>query len=106
MNQEHNVQGVVQEQLKNIFPTAIEVITNPKGFFSRMPKTGGFVPPLVFMVVLGLVSGLVLAVLSLMGIAPVGAAISGLVSVILMPIVVAIFGFVGAAVLYLELIRK
>jgi hypothetical protein len=100
MEKEQNVQAQIQDQLKGIVPTAMEVITNPKEFFSRMPKTGGFVPPLVFMVALGLVSGLITAVLSLMGLGLAGAAMSGLAAIILIPIVVAIFGFVGAAILF------
>ncbi len=65
MENQQNVQASIQEQLKGIFATVIEVITNPKGFFSEMPKTGGFQQPLVFMVVLGVVSGLITSILSL-----------------------------------------
>lgn len=101
MENQQNVQADIQEQLKGIVPTVIEVITNPKGFFSKMPKTGGFVQPLLFMVVLGVVSGLITSVLSLVGVGPAGAMLSGLAAVILIPIVVAIFGFVGAAILFL-----
>jgi len=30
--------------------TAVKVLTSPSEFFRQMPKTGGFVEPLVFMI--------------------------------------------------------
>lgn len=33
--------------------TALEVIKNPVGFYKKMTKTGGFISPLIFMVVMG-----------------------------------------------------
>ena len=47
--------------------TAIKVVTSPAVFFKQMPKTGGFGEPLVFMMVMGLVAGIVNAVLSFIG---------------------------------------
>lgn len=94
------IQEEVQRQVKGIVPVVREVITDPGGFYSRMPRTGGFLQPLVFMVVLGVVSGLILSVLSLIGLAPGEGLITGLAALIFVPIMVGIFGFVGAAILY------
>ncbi|MDA8078867.1 MAG: YIP1 family protein [Nitrospiraceae bacterium] len=80
--------------------TAIKVITAPQAFFREMPKTGGFLDPLVFMVVMGVIGGLIQAVLMVVGLHPVAGLAAGLSSVILIPIFVAIFGFVGAAILF------
>lgn len=90
----------VQQQIKGVLPAAKEVIISPADFYSRMPRTGGFLQPLVFMVVLGVVSGLILALLSLTGLAPGEGVAAGLAALIFVPIVVGIFGFVGAAILF------
>ena len=44
--------------LTEIRDTAIKVLTSPSEFFREMPKTGGFVEPLIFMVVMGIIGGL------------------------------------------------
>ncbi|MFP4084692.1 MAG: YIP1 family protein [Desulfonatronovibrio sp.] len=90
----------VQDELQGIVQSAIDVITKPRDFFSRLSSTGGFLSPLIFMVVMGVVAGLILSVLSLVNLTPVGAVAAGLASFIIMPIVIAVFGFVGAAVLF------
>lgn len=87
------------EQIKATPATALEVITNPAGFFRQMPKTGGFLAPLLFMVVMGAIGGVLQAILGLFGLGS-GDMISGLIALILMPIMVAIFSFVGAAILF------
>lgn len=83
------------------FPqTAIKVLTSPAAFFREMPKTGGFVEPLVFMVVMGVISGLVQAIFSLLGLNIAGGIAIGMAAIIMMPVFIAIFGFVGAAILF------
>jgi len=80
--------------------TAVRVITQPAAFFREMPKTGGFVEPLVFMVVLGVVSGLIQAVLSMLHLSVAGGAMTGIAAIVIMPIAIAIFGFVGAGIAF------
>lgn len=80
--------------------TAIKVITQPAAFFREMPKTGGFVEPLVFAVALGVVSGAIQAVTGILHLHPVGGAAAGVASIVLVPVFVAIFGFVGAGILF------
>ena len=81
--------------------TAMKVLTSPAEFFKEMPKTGGFVEPLVFMIAMGVVAGLLQSILSVLRF-QVGAGMAmGLGSVILLPIMIGIFGFVGAAILFL-----
>ncbi len=89
--------------------TAIKVITQPALFFREMPKTGGFVEPLVFMVAMGVVSGiiggLVTAVFSMVGFHLGAGMVAGFAAIFMMPIFYAvgsaIFGFVGAAILFI-----
>ncbi len=88
--------------------TAIKVVTSPAEFFRQMPKTGGFLEPLVFMVVMGVVSGvlsgLFLALSSVLGFHLYPGSQMGITAIVLMPIMYAIgsaiFGFVTAAVLF------
>jgi hypothetical protein len=81
--------------------TAMKVLTSPSEFFKEMPKTGGFVEPLVFMIAMGIVAGLLQSILSVLRF-QVGAGMAmGLGSVIILPIMIGIFGFVGAAILFL-----
>ncbi|MFN2368820.1 MAG: YIP1 family protein [Desulfurivibrionaceae bacterium] len=85
--------------MKTVPATALEVITNPTGFFRQMPKTGGFLPPLLFMALMGVAGGLLQVILALVGLG--GDLMSGLLAVILIPLLVGIFSFVGAAILFM-----
>ncbi len=79
---------------------AIKVLTSPAAFFREMPKTGGFIEPLVFMAIMGVVAGLVQAVLTMAGLS-VGMGVGmALAVVIIYPIVIAILGFIGAAIVF------
>lgn len=75
------------------------VITNPVEFFRTMPKTGGFGDPLVFAVVIGVVVGIIQAVIGFVTIqgalryASLGAIVMG-------PIGALIGSFIGAAIIF------
>jgi hypothetical protein len=80
--------------------TALKVVMSPAAFFREMPKTGGYVEPLIFMVAMGVVSGLLQAVFSFLGLqfkASIGMALS---SIVIFPIVIAVMGFVAAAIMF------
>jgi hypothetical protein len=80
--------------------TAVRVITSPAAFFREMPRTGGFGGPIVFMMVMGLAAGIVNAVLSIIGL-HIGMGIGmALVSIIIYPLVGAVLGFIGAAIVF------
>ena len=87
--------------LASIQKTAMRVLTSPSAFFREMPKTGGFVDPLIFMVAMGIISGLIQTIFSLISLNIAGGMAMGVASIILVPILVGIFGFVGAAILFL-----
>ena len=82
--------------------TAINVVTNPSGFFQGMPKTGGFLEPLVFAVIMGVIAGIIQAILSFIGLgaAGYGGGMSGFGMILFMPIAAAIGSFIGAAILF------
>lgn len=84
--------------------TAVNVVTKPAEFFQSMPKTGGYLEPLVFAVIMGLLAGIIQAVMSLFGLGHGGAygagMRSGLSMIIFMPIAVAVGSFIGAAIYF------
>jgi hypothetical protein len=86
--------------LRSIPQTALSVLLTPSTFFREMPRTGGYVEPLVFMVAMGVVAGLIQSVFSILGL-HVGAGLAmGAASIVVLPILIAISGFIGAAILF------
>jgi hypothetical protein len=84
--------------VESIPQVAIKVITNPVEFYQNMRKSGGYVEPLVFMVALSVVAGVFSAVLSVIGFGVATAMTAGVIAVILVPIFVIIFSFIGAGI--------
>lgn len=83
--------------------TAINVVTKPAEFFRGMPKTGGFLEPLVFAVIMGLITGIIQMIFSFIGLVPAGAGrgmMAGFGMIIFMPIAAAIGSFIGGAILF------
>jgi hypothetical protein len=86
--------------LTAILKTAMKVLTSPPSFFKEMSKTGGFLEPLIFMVVMGVIGGLVQTIFSFFSLHIAGGMAMGIASIIFVPILIAIFGFLGAAILF------
>jgi hypothetical protein len=83
--------------------TAVNVITNPANFFQGMPKSGGFLEPLVFAIIMGFIAGIIQAILSFIGLGPgagYGGGMSSFSMIIFMPIAAAIGSFIGGAILF------
>ncbi len=98
--EERNMETSMDKNISNIFNTAVKVITNPADFYGGMPKAGGFVDPLIFMVVMGVITGVVNAVLSLVGIGFAKSFFMALASIVWIPIMAAVFSFIMAAILF------
>ncbi|MBI5097640.1 MAG: YIP1 family protein [Nitrospirae bacterium] len=79
---------------------AINVLRSPSIFYREMPKAGGFVEPLVFMVVMGVIGGLLQFIFNIIGLHAAEGFAMGAASVIMLPIAIAIGGFIGAAILF------
>ena len=80
----------------------VRIITAPAEFFRKMPKKGGFLEPLVFALVMGLIASMILAIWSLLDLGYGGGASPGLaaifLSIIYLPVIFAIASFIGAAI--------
>lgn len=75
------------------FSTVIEdakkIITDPVAYYRDMPTTGGFVEPVIFVLVMGAITGLIAALTG-----------AGLSATLKMPIAMVIGSFISAALLY------
>jgi hypothetical protein len=100
MEKNTGVQTDIQSVITSIMNRMVQVITNPVGFYRSMPKTGGLVEPIIFMIAMGLIAGILRTIISVLGLGLTGSSMMGAASIILMPIFVTIFGFVGAAILF------
>lgn len=84
----------------SIVTDMLAVLTKPADFFKNMPKEGGYVAPLIFMVAMALATAIVMAVIGLLGFGAFGMMAMGFMGIIIFPVMAAIFGFVGAAILF------
>ncbi len=89
-----------KEQIQKIKTTGISVITRPAEFFRSMPKTGGFADPLIFIAIMGALSGIIHAVFSIIGLGMNVSFLTAIGLIIIMPIVVVIFSFIGAGIFF------
>ncbi len=86
--------------IQGIIATAKAVITDPTTFFRGMPRSGGFVDPVIFIVATSIASVLVAVVLSIFG-SNAAAMFGGLVvGFVLGPLVTVLFSFFWAAVFF------
>ena len=88
-------------RLSTIIDNAGRMLKDPAGFYRDMEKAGGFLDPLIYVVVMAAGTGLIIAVLSLLGAGMTGAIAIGLAAVIVFPIFAVIGSFIAAAMLFL-----
>lgn len=86
--------------INRVIADALEVIQHPKAFYRRMPRDGGYVEPVIFLVVMAFASGVILTVFSLLGSGRVGVMAVGLWVVVIFPMVALIGSFVAAAIMF------
>ena len=89
----------IEKNITLILNNMKKIITNPVGFFQSMPKSGGFVEPIIFMVSMGVVAGIIQALLGIVGLFHTSF-FGALSFIIIVPVLATIFGFVGAAILF------
>lgn len=91
----------------NIINKVVTLLTKPTAFFKEMPKTGGYKEPLIFVAIMGLIAGIITGIMGIVGVnsggveASGGGLVSTAITVIIMPIIIAIFSFIGAGILFL-----
>ena len=87
--------------LATILDSAKRVITDPAGFYRSMPQSGGFAAPVIFVLVMAVVSGIIVALLAMLGggMGTAGAAM-GFMAVVMLPIMALIGSFIGAVIMF------
>ncbi|MCL7415739.1 MAG: YIP1 family protein [ANME-2 cluster archaeon] len=85
--------------MDNYVETLKKVLTNPEGFYSEMPKSGGYQEPLTFaainFAILGLLSGIVAVILS-------GASATSIATTLIGGVIGGIIGlFIGGVILFI-----
>jgi hypothetical protein len=80
--------------------TAVWVVTSPAGFFREMPKTGGLLEPLIFMVVMGLTGASLQAVFSAADLQPMELQGDALSLIFMFTLIIVVSGFVAAAIYF------
>ncbi|MEE8467354.1 MAG: YIP1 family protein [Planctomycetota bacterium] len=96
--QDTQIQDTVKPDASNLISDALRVITNPTAFFRGMQKDGGLGPPLMFAVAIGVVTGVLRLILGILGMGGEPSFWMAIAGLVLAPIFVAIFGFLGAAI--------
>ena len=86
--------------LGTVIDDAKRVLLDAPGFYRAMARGGGYVEPLIFIVVMGVVAGIVAAVGSMLfGGFRIGMGL-GLGAIIFLPIMAVIGSFIGAAIMF------
>src|SRR5665648_74128 len=90
----------MKENVTAILKTMKEVIISPSEFFRKMPKSGGFVDPIIFVAGIGVIVGVINLILSVVGLGFAASFGRALLFVVITPVFAVIFGFVGAAIMF------
>jgi hypothetical protein len=86
--------------LSDILEKARTVLTAPGDFYRHMPKSGGFVEPMIFMMVMAAVGAIILITFGFLGLEALSALGVGIASLIFTPIMAGIGSFIGGAGMY------
>jgi hypothetical protein len=86
--------------INTVIEGARRIVIDPGGYFDNMPRSGGYAEPLVFVTVMGLLAGVLGAVLSSFTMSAMGDMRMGLGSIIVMPIAAIIGSFVFAFIMW------
>jgi hypothetical protein len=83
-----------------IIDTARKVITDPVGFYQGMAQTGGYVAPVIFVLVMAVISGIMIALMSMVGANLSAGMAIGFMAIVMMPIMALIGSFIGALIMF------
>lgn len=88
-----------QTSMKAIIDIAMAIAKNPGAFYRTMPKTGGYVAPMLFVIVMSVLAGCILFAYFLLGFGALGSAVG--FGAILMTVLFALLGsFIAATIMY------
>lgn len=88
--------------INTVIEDAKKVITDPAGFYREMPTEGGYANPVIFVAVMAAVTGLMVAIFSVIGLggSAMMAGAVGFAAIFMVPIFMVIGSFIGAAIAF------
>jgi len=86
--------------IPDILEKARTVLTAPADFYRQMPKSGGFLEPMLFLVVMAVIGAIIFVVCGLLGLGAFSALGIGVGSMIFMPVMAVIGSFIGGAIMF------
>lgn len=86
--------------IPDILEKARTVLTAPEDFYRQMPKSGGLLDPILFLIVMAVVGAIILVLCGFMGLGPMGALGVGIGSLLFMPVMAVIGSFIGGAIMF------
>jgi hypothetical protein len=86
--------------LPDILEKARTVLTAPGAFYRLMPRSGGFLEPVLFMIVMAIVGVIIFIALGFLGLGTLSAFDVGIGSMLVMPIMAVIGSFIGTGIMF------
>jgi len=83
-----------------IIKKALFILKKPASFYREMPKSGGFLEPVIFVIVMAVIVGLIMTLFSLFGLGIMGGMAFGFNTILFTTIASVISSFIGAAILF------
>ncbi|MDH5700246.1 MAG: YIP1 family protein [Nitrospirota bacterium] len=94
----NNLEGI--SMLPDILEKARTVLTAPGEFYRHMSKLGGFLEPMLFLIVMAVVGAIIFIGLGFLGLGTFGALGVGIGTMIFMPIMAVVGSFIGGAIMF------
>jgi len=84
----------------DILGKARTVLTAPGEFYRQMPKSGGFLEPMLFLIVMAIVGAIIFVTLGLLGLGTFSAIGVGIGTMLFMPVMAVIGSFIGGGIMF------
>lgn len=88
---------------ESIIEDAKQIVTDPATFYRNMSKTGGFGEPLIFAIVMAVITGVIVALYSMLSLTSfnaVAGGAAGFMAIFVMPIAAILGCFIGGGIMY------
>ncbi len=83
-----------------IVQTALKILKTPVEFYQTMPKSGGYLEPMLFVIVMAIAVGLIMSLFSIFGLGMHGGMVAGFGAILFTVTASIISSFIGAAILF------
>ncbi len=83
-----------------IVQIALKILKTPVAFYQTMPKSGGFLEPMLFVIMMAIAVGLIMTLFSILGLGMHGGMVAGFGAILFTVAASIISSFIGAAILF------